>query len=65
MSVIEQKPTWERFDAMSREVHEMLIGAAQCRNHLRAIVESWEEMTPSDQLEAVEVALSRLLKAGI
>ena len=29
-----QAPAWDRFRTMSEEVHDMLIGAAQCRNHV-------------------------------
>jgi hypothetical protein len=60
-----QTPAWQRFDAMSREVHDIMVGAAQCRNHLRAIIESWEDSTNAEILEAVEAALHRLARVGI
>ena len=58
-------PAWERFNAMSTEVHEMLIGAAQCRNHLTATIETWGEMTDDERRESIVEALWRLTRVGI
>jgi|KBSMisStaDraftv2_1062788.scaffolds.fasta_scaffold1111149_3 hypothetical protein len=65
MSTEAQAPAWERFQTMSIEVHEMLIGAAQCRNHLRATLECWDECDDAEQRENVAEALKRLTRVGI
>jgi hypothetical protein len=56
---------WDRFGAMAKEVHEMLIGGAQCRNHLRALLEAWDEMGDKERKEATSDALERLVRVGI
>jgi hypothetical protein len=66
MSATLTKPAWDRFDAIAAEVHDMLIGAAQCRNHLTAILWSKDEFEMSDELhEAISNALERLTRVGI
>ncbi len=60
-----QAPAWDRFRAMSDEVHEMLIGAAQCRNHLEATLEEWAAMDDREKQEAIREALHRLERVGI
>lgn len=65
------QPAWERYRVMSNEIHEMLIGAAQCRNHLQAIIQTAQEfegLTPYMSDEATEdcrTALTRLTQVGI
>lgn len=58
-------PAWERFASMSTEIHDMLIGAAQCRNHLKATLECWSECTDADRWTNVKEALERLTRVGI
>lgn len=58
-------PAWERFSAMSTEVHDMLIGAAQCRNHLRAALEVWDECDDTERRQMLADALHRLERVGI
>ena len=69
MTAVEtQTPAWERFRLMSVEVHEMLIGAAQCRNHLLALVETaetFEDYMSAEALEEVRSALERLTRVGL
>lgn len=60
-------PAWERFETMQREVHEMLIGAAQCRNHLRAILTTYARVLEDEPelCEDIAAALERLERVGI
>ena len=60
-----QAPAWDRFRAMSDEVHDMLIGAAQCRNHLEATLAMWTETTEAERRASIEMALDRLERVGI
>lgn len=60
-----QAPPCERFRTMSEEVHEMLIGAAQCRNHLTAALECWDECDATERKQNIEDALLRLTRVGI
>jgi hypothetical protein len=60
-----QAPAWERFHEMSGQVHEMLIGAAQCRNHLTAALGCWDECDDAERKSNIEDALLRLTRAGI
>lgn len=60
-----QAPAWDRFQAMSAEVHDMLIGAAQCRNHLQSALEDWDAMSDEEQQGCVRLALDRLERVGI
>lgn len=60
-----QAPAWERFHEMSTEVHGILIGAAQCRNHLRATLEAWGDMNDAERWQSVNEALHRLTRVGI
>jgi hypothetical protein len=50
---------------MSAEVHEMLIGAAQCRNHLQATLEDWDAMDEMERQGSIREALHRLERVGI
>jgi hypothetical protein len=62
------QPAWERFSAMSAEVHDMLIGSAQARNHLKIILEVMDDEGYEDlkQLrEDIAAALDRLTRVGI
>jgi len=63
LQLIDREP--EAREPMSIEVHEMLIGAAQCRNHLRATLECWDECDDAEQRENVAEALKRLTRVGI
>lgn len=65
MSTTATEPAWERFAAMSTEVHDMLIGAAQCRNHLKITLECWSECTDAERWVNVKQALDRLTRVGI
>lgn len=60
-----QAPAWDRFQAMSNEVHEMLIGAAQCRNHLEAALKGWDAMDDVEKQGAIRDAFHRLERVGI
>lgn len=64
MTTETQAPAWDRFATMAQEVNDMLIGAAQCRNHLRCILDGGYDM--NDELKAaVADALHRLERVGI
>ena len=65
VSVDKQAPAWDRFQAMSAEVHDMLIGAAQCRNHLQAVLEDWDATDEIERQAVVRDALHRLERVGI
>ena len=60
-----QAPAWDRFSAMSAEVHEMLIGAAQCRNHLESVLGDWDALDDIEKQGAIRDALHRLERVGI
>lgn len=59
------EPAWQRFEVMARETHSMLVGAAQCRNHLVSIIETWGDELDGELREALDEALLRLTQVGV
>jgi len=64
LTIEQGRPAWMVFDDMAADVHEKLIGGAQCKNVLTAFAACYDECDDDERRELIADALERLTRVG-